>query len=114
MSAFSFLLFPLVLWACLFLLSRLVGWARGTRLAELSWLPPQLGRNIAGRRVAAALSFVQRLFAEFSWAALTLGVLAAIPGLPAAISSVPDGPDLASWEPYVEIFGSLALWGPLF
>ena len=113
MSEFSFFLPPLVLGACLFLLSRLVRWARGTKPAYLSWLRTHPGRTAGGRRVAAALPFLQRLLAELSWTALILGVLANVPRLPAAISSLAEGPNLASWEPYVQVFGSLALWGAL-
>ena len=113
MSDFSFFLPPLVLWGCLFLFSRLVGWARSTKPAYPSWLRRHLGHSVTGRRIAGALPFVQRLLADLSWTALILGVLSTIPRLPAAISSLPEGPNLASWEPYVEIFGSLALWGAL-
>ena len=113
MDNFSFLLPPLVLWALLLLLSRAASWARGIKLTGLSWLPPHLGHKVTGRRVVATWSFAQRLLAELSWTALILGLLAAVPRLPAAISAVPDSPDLASWEPYVDAFGSLALWGSL-
>ena len=110
MSAFSFLLSPIALWALLFLLSRVASWARGTKL---SWLPAHLGQKVTGRRMVATWSFAQRLLAELSWIALTLGLLAAVPRLPAALSGTPDFPDPASWEPYVDVFGSLAVWGGL-
>ena len=110
MSDFSFLLIPVALWALLFLLSQSASWARDARLA---WLPPHLGQKITGRWAKAAWSFSKRLLAGLSWTVLIVGLLGAVPRLPAAISTLPDGPDLAAWEPYVEVFGPLALWGVL-
>ena len=110
MAEFSFLLPPVVLWAVLLLLSWAASWARGARL---SWLPDSLGRKLTGQRMIAAWSFAQRLIAGLAWTALIVGFLAAVPRLPAAISALPDAPDLASWEPYVEAFGFLVLWSAL-
>ena len=97
----GFLFLPLALWACLLLLSRFFA-PEGP-----AWDPARTGK----RWVFSALPFAQRLLSDMAWFALVLGLLAAVPTMTSAISNRPGGPELASFEPYVQVFGSMALWG---
>ena len=81
----GFLFLPLAVWACLLLLRRFF--------------------------VLERLPFARRLLSDVAWFALVLGLLTAVPTMTSAISNRPGGPELASFEQYVQVFGSMALWG---
>ncbi len=81
----GFLFLPLAVWGCLLLLRRFF--------------------------VLEGLPFVQKLLWDLAWFALVLGLLTAVPTMTSSISNRPGGPELASFEPYVQVFGSMALWG---
>ena len=81
----GFLFLPLAVWACLLLLRRFF--------------------------VLEGLPFARRFLSDVAWFALVLGLLTAVPTMTSAISNRPGGPELASFEPYVQVFGSMALWG---
>ena len=97
----GFLFLPLAAWACLLLLSRFFV------LEGLAWGPTREGKGW----LFSALPFAQKLLSDLAWFALVLGLLTAVPTITSAISSRPGGPELASFEPYVQVFGSMALWG---
>ena len=95
------LFLPLAVWACLLLLSRFF-------VPEgLAWGPTRTGN----RWLFSALPFAQKLLSDLAWIALVLGLLTAVPTMTSAISNRPGGPELASFEPYVQVFSSMALWG---
>ena len=97
----GFLFLPIAVWACLLLLSRFFvpeGLAWGPTLAGKGWL-------------FSVLPFAQKLLSDLAWFALVLGLLTAVPTMTSAISNRPGGPELASFDPYVQVFGSMALWG---
>ena len=81
----GFLFLPLAVWACLLLLRRFF--------------------------VLEGLPFARRFLSDVAWFALVLGLLTAAPTMTSAISNRPGGPELASFEQYVKVFGSMALWG---
>ena len=103
----GFLSLPLAVWVCLLLLSRFAMLASRTELDGLAWGPARG----TGWRLSWALPFAQRLLSDLAWFALVLGLLTAVPTMTSAISNRPGGPELASFEPYVQVFGSMALWG---
>ena len=65
------------------------------------------GRNALRRCPSAA---ARSLLAGSGWSVILLGLVAAVPDLPATISGRPGGPDLASLDPYLQIFDSLLAW----
>ena len=81
----GFLFLPLAAWACLLLLRRFF--------------------------VLEGLPFARRLLSDVAWFALVLGLLTVVPTMTSAISNRLGGPELASFEQYVQVFGSMALWG---
>ncbi len=96
----GFLWTPLAIWTCLLLLSRFEAPAGRREPDGLAW-----------RRLFSALPFVRRLLSDLAWFALVIGLLSAAPTMVSAISNRPGGPELASFEKYVQVFSSMALWG---
>ena len=109
-----YLALPIALGCGLMLLNRFLLLARrmtkGRDAAARSTLVGE--GQTGGRRLLASVLFVlTRLPLDLGAMVLVLGVLSLVSNLPATISELPDGPDLAFLTPYLEPFGSLAVWG---
>ena len=103
---FHYLTLPLVLAGVSLFLSRLVLWARRTRLDAL-----MIWRLVAAKRQhrIAVLPVAQSLLADLGWVALVWGLLGSVSRVPATVSAHPSAPDVTSAEPYLRAFDSLAL-----
>lgn len=108
-----YLALPIVLGCGLMLLNRLLLLAR-LRVAARGVAAglTEAGDQAAQRRLLVSItSALTRLPLDLGAMVLVLGTLSLVSELPATMSELPDGPDLASLTPYLEPFRSLALWG---
>ncbi len=70
----------------------------------------ELTGNAGSDSTMKAAAIAQGLLQGAGWAALIVGVLTAIAGIPATISARPGAPDLDSLDKYLRVFSSLIKW----
>ena len=61
-----------------------------------------------------AFPVAERLLTDLGWTALFVGLLGSIPDLPSAASGRPNGSELTSVRPYLEVFSPLSTWALIF
>lgn len=115
---FHFLVSTFVAFGLLTLLSRLAVLAQrrklGPRILRFASSSGVIQRQAKLRWPKNVFPVARRLLADLGWMALLVGLLGSVPDLVIAVSGRPNGPELTSVGPYLEVFGPLSIWALIF